>query len=106
MGEPQTPHFYDFGILGRVAEPQIQYDLFLKTQDTFKKSKKAPKLFLENIIWGNVNVLGSPNLGCCWKRRTSGNPDDPFNKLLKILEMGSISFRKHEIGIWLATLKL
>ena len=24
MGEPQTPHFYDFGIWGRVPEPQNQ----------------------------------------------------------------------------------
>ena len=31
-----------------------------------------------------------------WKRRAPKNDEDPFNKIFKILNMGSISIKKHE----------
>ena len=34
MGEPKNPNFYDFGIFGRVPEPQNQYDLSLEIPRT------------------------------------------------------------------------
>ena len=42
-------------------------------------------------------ILQSWNLGKDWGPT---NPNDPSNKLFKILNMGSISSRKHEMGIW------
>ena len=40
MGEPETPHFYDLGILGRVPEPQNHLSLFLETQGYFKRKQE------------------------------------------------------------------
>ena len=34
------------------------------------------------------------------KRRGPTNPEDPFNKFLKILDMGSIFSKKHEMEFW------
>ena len=41
MGEPQTPHFYDFGISGRVPEPQNQLFLSLETPGHPTKTSKS-----------------------------------------------------------------
>ena len=35
-----------------------------------------------------------------WKRRVPKHPGDPFDKFLKILQIGPISFKKHEIETW------
>ena len=43
MGEPQTPHFDDFGIFGRVTKPQNQLSLSLETPGDLKRIKKIPK---------------------------------------------------------------
>ena len=45
MGEPKTPHFYDFGISGRVPEPQNQLFLSLETPGHLKKSRKSLEHF-------------------------------------------------------------
>ena len=45
MGETETSHFYDFGISGRVPEPQNQYYLSLETPSHSKESKKKPTHF-------------------------------------------------------------
>ena len=37
-GRTQQTHFYDFGTLRRVPEPQNQYDLSLETPRHFKKT--------------------------------------------------------------------
>ena len=50
MGEPQTS-FYDFGISGRVPEPQNQYYLSLETSEYFNKSKQNPKSFPKHMFW-------------------------------------------------------
>ena len=44
----------------------------------------------------------------CWQsmileivdKTGAGNPDDPSNKILRILDMRSTSTRKHEMEIW------
>ena len=41
----QTPHLYDFGIFGRVPEPQKHVFLSLGTPGHSKQSKKNPKSF-------------------------------------------------------------
>ena len=35
-----------------------------------------------------------------FEKTGAGKVDDPSNKLLEILDMGSISFRKHEMKLW------
>ena len=60
MGEPQTPHFYDFGIFESVAKPQNQLFVSLETpghvktiENTFKaivcKSRNAEKI-VDNVL--------------------------------------------------------
>ena len=49
---------------------------------------------LENEHVGNRTICHF------WKRWGPENHADPPNNILKILDMGSISFKKHEIGIW------
>ena len=62
MGEPQTLHFYDFGILGRVQTLHTQNQLFLfwESPCDLTKSRKIPgafrKLFFEFKKLGNQNV--------------------------------------------------
>ena len=41
MGETATSNFYDFGISGRVPEPQNQLFLSLDTQRYLEKSRKS-----------------------------------------------------------------
>ena len=60
MGEPQTPHFYDFGIPGRVPEPQNQYYLSLETLGYLKKSNRTQNIFW-NIICIKLTILEIPN---------------------------------------------
>ena len=47
MGEPQTPHFYDLGISGRVQTPQNQL-FFWRHQDT-QNNQEFPGA-ISNII--------------------------------------------------------
>ena len=35
-----------------------------------------------------------------WKGRVPQNDEDPFKQILEILNMGSISIKKHEMDMW------
>ena len=48
MGEPQTPHFYDFEIFGRVPSSQTQFFLFLETPGQLNKLDKC---FIKQLVW-------------------------------------------------------
>ena len=61
MGEPENPHFHDFGILGRVPEPQNQLYLTLETPRYLTKIKKHSWHILENIYFRNLTILKSEN---------------------------------------------
>ena len=50
MGEPQTIHFYDIGILGRVPEPQNQLFRFFETQDTSMNPTKITNSFRDIFL--------------------------------------------------------
>ena len=54
MGELKNPHLYDFGIFGRVPEPQNQYYLSLETPGYVKQFKKQLWIICENIIFIDV----------------------------------------------------
>ena len=88
--------------------PKTKITYLWKPQDTLKNSKKSP-IISKHIIWESQNVEHR-KLWTTSKRRTPTNPDDPSNQFLKILDMGSIASRKHEMTCWLygiiETLKL
>ena len=56
MGEPKNHRFYDFGIFGRVPEPQNQLCLSLETPGYLKSFKKNPTHF-EYISFINIKTL-------------------------------------------------
>ena len=64
----------------------------------FQLLKKNPKCVSEEYLWKSPNLVNRA-FGEFGKRRAPENPEESFNKLLKILNMGSISSRKHEMGI-------
>ena len=53
MGQPKTPHFYDFGTFERVPEPQNQVFLFWRHQDI----KKRQKLYRLKQFFTNIETL-------------------------------------------------
>ena len=70
-----------------------------RPQDTPNNSRKSPSHFQKYSFW-KCQHLGNP---CCWKyweRQEPNNMDDPSNYFLKLLSMGSISSRRHEMEIW------
>ena len=88
MGESQTQYFYDFGILGRVPEPQNQLLLSLETP----KIKQNPGHFKQYYFYKSQN-FGNLKQYKLSKRWAPKNPDDPSNKILKILDMRSIAIK-------------
>ena len=51
MGEPQTPHLYDFTIWGRVPKPQNKLFLCLETPGHRNKSSKTLEHCLKNYFY-------------------------------------------------------
>ena len=94
--KPKTPHFYDFGIWGRALELQNHLISFLETQDTFKHPRTIPKSSVKKISFEISKSWRSKRLRTM-EKAGAVNPDDPFNEFLKILDMGSISSRQHEM---------
>ena len=60
MGEPETPHFYDFGICGRVQTPQHQLFLSLQTPGHLNKTRTHPQLW-KYIILVNIKTMDIRN---------------------------------------------
>ena len=87
MGEPKNPHVYDFGILGRVPEPQNQYYLSLETPRYLQHSKKK-RIIFKNIYIIKSQLFGNPDVRPFPKRRAPKTPADPSNEILKILDIG------------------
>ena len=99
MGEPQTPHLYNLGIFGRVPGSQNHLFSFLETQGHLKNIKKNlgsfKTIIFESQMFGNRQFRKFP------KRRAPKDPDDASddNVILKFLDTGSISIKKHGIEI-------
>ena len=62
-----------------------------RDQDTSTNSRKNPKSFKTDYVCKSMTML---------KRAGADNPDDPFNEILKIWDMRSISINKHEMDTW------
>ena len=100
MGETETPHFYDIGIFGGVPEPQKQLSLSLETPGYLDNIKKIPWNMFEHIVLINLKISEIQNCTNFRTKRAPTNDEDPSNKFLKILDMGSISIKnmKWEFG--------
>ena len=88
---PQPPHVYDFETFGHVPEIQHPYYLSLETPGYFKKSKQY-HIISKHIISANFKSLEIHNVETLEKTGAE-NPDDPFNKIMKIMNMRSISIK-------------
>ena len=94
MGESKNP----LGICEPVPEPQSPYYLYLETPGHRKKQQESFHAFPKDYFW-NINI-SKTHFCQVSKRRAPTNDEGPLNKILKILDMGSISINKHEIEIW------
>ena len=74
-------HQYVFVIFGHV-------DFNFETQGYLKKQEN-PTTF-EHFIF-IISFFGNPTFCQCSKRRAPKNDEDPFNKISKIMDVGSIS---------------
>ena len=59
MGEPETHHFYDFGISGRVPGSQNQLFLFVETPGHLKEGSIPGTYFAKYYLYKSQN-LGNP----------------------------------------------
>ena len=75
MGEPQSPHFYDFGAFERVPKPQNQLFLFLETPGYLNKIKK--KRDIAQILCCESQHVGF-HVCRFWKRQVPKSDEDPF----------------------------
>ena len=71
--------------------------LSLETPTYLNKSENSRIIFKNIICEPQKRISGT--LKTLEKVRAE-NPDDPFNEFLKLLDMGSISSKKHEIEMW------
>ena len=62
MGEAENPNFHDFGLFGRVPEPQNQYYSSLETPEYLNQFKRNPEAFWKPIIGGNLKTCDIPNV--------------------------------------------
>ena len=78
--------------------PKTNIIHFSRHQDTPNNSRRNPTSF-SNMIVSEISLLGKSKCLKHSKRRALDNPDDPSNQFLKVLDMGPISSRKHEMMI-------
>ena len=83
MGEPKSPHFYDFGTFEPVTKPQNQVFLSLETPEHQQKQGNAGPLF-KNMILINLGILQLQPLASFEKTGTE-HAEDPFQTTYKIL---------------------
>ena len=107
MGEPETPHFYDFGVFERVPEPQNHVFLSLETPGYLTKIKKHPWNIVKHIFFINPKCWESRILTFFEKARTNKHNKNvctdksrrSSDKILRSLNMRSISTSQHEMDI-------
>ena len=101
MGETKNSHFYDFWIFGRVQTFHPKPIIFI-LGDTriLKKIKGNPWDIFETcgFLLRNLGILGTSKFWQFWKRRAPKKDEDPLNQILEILDMRSISSRKHDMN--------
>ena len=83
--------FLIFEPSGRVHGPQHQLCLTLDLDNYFQITRRNPQHFRTMLFLGNFKIVEIESF------KNVRNPRDPFYKLLKISDMGSIS-SKQELG--------
>ena len=87
MGEPKTPHFYDFGISGRVPGPQSQLRFFITcfiSSDTriLHKIQEHPHIILKHIFSIiNLTLLDIQHFDSFRKGGHRQHNEDPLENL-------------------------
>ena len=61
-------------------------------QNTCKKARTS-KIMFKSYYFTYQQIMDFQNFGTCLKRRAPKNDEDPFNKILNILDMRSISIK-------------
>ena len=79
--------------------------LILSDPGYLKYFKQKPNRFGKTYS-GKCQNLGNLKFWKLWKRQAPKNPNDPSKEILRILDMESISSRKHEMEIGNKTKKL
>ena len=82
---------------GRDHDSPNQLFLILETPRCSKQFKKKSEVFSGKYDFGKYQNIGTPNMCLEGKIPEPENPEVPFNKLSKILNMGAIPSRKHEM---------
>ena len=102
MGEPQTPHFYDFGTFEHVLSSQNQLFSSLETPGSLTKIRKIPSIYKKYSFW---KFQHAGTLKCCQfsKRRAPTNEEDPSKKSKKSWMWNQYlpESRKWQFGIFL-----
>ena len=70
---------------GRVLSPKTNIIYLWRPQDAFKNPRKSQFIF-KYIIYVNIKILETQWFDC-FRKRQGGNPDDPSNAILEILDM-------------------
>ena len=92
MGQSQHPQFYDWWAFGHVHEHQHQLFLSLETPGHLTNPRNSTR-FLINFKTFEIHTFENVRKGGHHKSRRSSD------KILKILDMRSMSSKKHEMDI-------
>ena len=97
----QKTHKVRFAMLcwlsGRGHDSQNQLCLSLDPPNY--RQKWRCNINSNKTVFSKSTNLAHRKCHCSWKRRVPNNPGDPSYIFFKILNMGSISFKKHEMDI-------
>ena len=99
MGETETPHFHDFGTFEGVPDSPNQLFFIFGDTKIPETIEKVPNTFSRNIMCITLKVWASTILFFL-ESWAPPNDEYPSNKILKILEVRSISIEEHEMEIW------
>ena len=100
MGEPTTPHFYDFGTLGRV--PGSQNQLFLSVETGYLNKSKNSQIISKFLIFIDLKILELQIVVNFRKknRHQKNLTSRLIYNILEIWDMRSISIKKQEMVNW------
>ena len=91
-------HFWNFPQIDQNSTKDQPFSFLFSCRNILKSTRRITKHLYKLLFYISQNS-GSPNSCQLWKRRGPKHPEDPFNKILKILDMRSTSTRKHESNL-------
>ena len=97
MGDPQILVSMISGFCNVSPALKTNYFYLWRHPDIAQKSRNTWNIY-QHIIFINLKTL--QYLKYLWKRRAPKNDEDLSKEFLDILDMISISIKKHDMGIW------